>query len=83
MNEMHFKCIASLYSATTPSEPRPRFNSCHTEPSSLRHSPAPSWLPVEAEAFPTRDVTTPTETQSPPELPSTVPNESRKGLYIF
>ncbi|XP_069672228.1 protein outspread isoform X4 [Periplaneta americana] len=64
--------------AATPNEPRPRFNSCHTEPSSLRHSPAPSWLPVEAEAFPTRDVTTPTEAQPPPEIPATVPVETRK-----
>ncbi|KDR11694.1 Protein outspread [Zootermopsis nevadensis] len=67
--------------AATPSEPRPRFNSCHTEPSSLRHSPAPSWLPVETEAFPTRDVTTPTETQPTPELPVTVPVDLRKVYH--
>ncbi|PNF35189.1 hypothetical protein B7P43_G07654 [Cryptotermes secundus] len=64
--------------ATTPSEPRPRFNSCHTEPSSLRHSPSPPWLPVEAEAFPTRDVTPPAETQPAPEVPVTIPVDSRK-----
>lgn len=76
------ECTASLHPATTPSEPRPRFNSCHTEPSSLRHSPAPPWLPVEAEAFPTRDVTPPTETQPAPEVPATVPVDSRKSKHI-
>lgn len=76
------ECTSSVHPATTPSEPRPRFNSCHTEPSSLRHSPAPSWLPVEAEAFPTRDVTPPTETQPAPEVPAIVPVDSRKSKHI-
>ncbi|PSN33190.1 hypothetical protein C0J52_25702 [Blattella germanica] len=71
--------------AATPNEPRPRFNSCHTEPSSLRHSPAPTWLPVEAEAFPTRDVTTPTESSPPPaEIPASasVPVDTRKATSV-
>ena len=39
-------------------------------------------MPVEAEAFPSRDVTS-SDSQSPTELPATVPVEARKGKVKF
>ncbi|XP_063226112.1 protein outspread isoform X2 [Bacillus rossius redtenbacheri] len=58
--------------ACTPSDSRPRFNSCHTDPAALRQPPTQPWLPVEADAFPTRDVppSPPQEARPEPAAPA-------------
>ncbi|XP_049830062.1 protein outspread isoform X1 [Schistocerca gregaria] len=66
--------------ATTPSDTRPRFNSCHTEP--LRQPPpAPQrkWTTSEADVIPTRDVTSPKSTIIPSELHASPTTETTKG----
>ncbi|GLG98461.1 Uncharacterized protein GBIM_05111 [Gryllus bimaculatus] len=64
--------------ASTPQESRPRFNSCHSEPRPIHHTPpSSSWLQVEGDVYPTRDVS-PVVTDTPPRVPASAPVDTRK-----
>nr|CAD7458542.1 unnamed protein product [Timema tahoe] len=63
----------TLRATTTPSESRPRFNSCHSEPAPLHHAPTQPW---DRDVYPSRDLHTLTETLA--ELPPPLPSDTRK-----